>query len=229
MVVLVLLFGAVVLCRRQRISSSQATAVVIVPTVVMLVYAVGLLPLYISRFSEYEARTLASFDRYLGIVILTGIICAYFLLKEVIVTCDKRGITAMICSLIFVVWLGHSQIDTWSSLISRQTVEDSIRFRQNYEYISVRLQVICQQEDKIYLVINEDDGEEAAIINFNIRPLEVVDSWNMDDYDAFYDYVAIYRMQPDFVELYGGYFENPADIMENAVYRVCEGKLVLIE
>ena len=43
-----------------------------------------------------------------------------------------------------------------------------------------------------------------------------------------YDYVAVYRLNEEFIRRYGPLFENPGDIRENTLFRVDHQREMLV-
>lgn len=234
------------LYRVGRIGKATAISGAVLPSAAVILYILSLFPLYISRFSEYEAENLASFDRYCGIVILTGLIYAVFLLRDAILD-RSRKVVMVIMAVLFVLSVRHSQYDAIKAFTERKSVEASLEYRQNVNVLADKINNNTEEDASILLVGEDKDAPFHPILETIAKPRNFVYSdkhfgetidesgsgLSVEELQSLlastYDYVAIYSITENIGETYLGVFENPKDVNSLSLYKVNdEGKLVLV-
>ncbi|SFN77996.1 hypothetical protein SAMN04487831_103262 [Pseudobutyrivibrio sp. UC1225] len=234
------------LYRLGRIGKTTAISGAVIPSVAVIFYILSLFPLYISRFSEYEAENLASFDRYCGIVLLTGLIYGVFLFRDAILDRVNKVVMVLIAVLI-VVSVRHSQYDTLYSFAERKSVEASLEYRQNVNILADKINSNTEEDASILFVGGDKDAPFHPILETIAKPRHFVFSdkhfgetidesgsgLSTEELQSLlastYDYVAVYSITENLGENYLGIFENPNEVNALSLYRVDgDGKLALV-
>ena len=228
LIVLGLILGLVILHKRGLIGKMQVALGAGLAGLLMVGYMLGLYPLYVSRFAQEEALSLASFDRYMGIVCLGGLVFLYLVMKEVVDGIEGHKLLIVVCSLGFIAWLVWGNWSQISRLTSRLAVAESINTRSQYVTISAKIADSVPAGATVYLVVT-DNNLDSAIVSFNVGQIDIEEHGSLDELDESYDYVALYRVSDDFLETSADLFENFNDIGINNLYQVDQnGKLQLV-
>ncbi len=213
-------------------------------TIVLLtaVYIIGLCITYMYKFTEYEAKQYASFQRYINILFLAVWILINMLVLELINgSPQKHKMTGMV----FICIVAASiPLETIDSFVRRQEIVDSANSRSAYEEISEKIMRESGEEiSKVYLISQESSGYDWFVIRYNVRP-NYIDNLNgrwsigkpfyegdvwtremtaeqwKEELKNNYDLVALYKVNEYFMQNFAVVFENPNEIEENEVYRV---------
>lgn len=217
-----------------------------------IVYVLGLLLSYMFKFTEYEAIRLASFGRYLGIILSSTISLIMIISLSIYFSGNRRNNTyvALILSFILLV-TPYAQI---KSFLLRENVYLSISSRSTYDLLSNEiLENIDDDRAKIYLLSQENSGYDYWAFRYALRP-HIIDNalmWSIgepfyegdiwthkigiedlkrllaDEYDYFY----IYYYNSYFVENYSLMFANPNEIIQHQLYKVdkASGQLSIVD
>lgn len=211
-------------------------------------YILGLCILYMFKFSDYEAVRLASFERYINTAFVSVWMIIVLLAVDFIQQLSpKQNIAAALL-------LGVTMVCTpWpnvASFLDRSAVVNSIAIRQPYEsVISSFKQFDKPQEEKIWVISQEDKGLDFWIMRYSMRPNRVDNSWAWSIGEPFYDgdiwtrsinaqewqnllaegydYVILYNINDYFVESFATVFAHPEDIQKNAIYRFNKKTMML--
>lgn len=208
------------------------------------VYVVGLCATYVSNFGEYEAVRLASFERYINIVYLSGCVVLLFLALGLFQRMAKKTckqLAVLLAATIMVI-----PLKSVYEYVSRATVERSIAVRAPYVALSSVILDTVPKGSKIYLISQGTTGFDYWVLKYAVRPYHVNPSqnptftWSIgvpfyegdiwtrsitpQEWQAEllldYDYVALYKINNYFLQNFGGLFQDPAAIRENTVFRI---------
>lgn len=240
LIFILLLMGVI----KGKIKTSVATVVFVTLSVTTVVYILGMLLSYMYKFSEYEAVNCSSFQRYIYIIYeaiwMFGIFTVIIFSAEVV---NKKSLITLFAIVIFII----SPKESIEMTLSRKAVWESIDFRKNYSIMTAEIMKHCDNKN-VFLISEGDAGIDLCVLKSAIRPnvmnnnpwsfgeetyvgdiytynytIEQLQTmWEADNYD----YVALYRINPDFVEKYKGLFANENEIMENRVYKITENKML---
>jgi len=214
-----------------------------------VVYASGLLLLYMFRFSEYEATRLASYSRYLG-TYWTGA-AMFITLVAIAVACDLRTRKLLVGWLsrviVFVVFwtimvFYLAPIPTFYTFL-RQPISAEMLNRDNYRpVLAAAERAGVTDQDRVWIIAEHTRGKEYWILRYGLMPSppqagqwsigspkDASDIWTAEMTaaewgkrlsDEGYDYVLVYRTTPNFASEFGSLFVDPHDIRSNSVFKV---------
>lgn len=208
----------------------------------IVIYAVSLLLLYCFTYSFHESVALASYERYINSILLgiAGFII-FMLINNITKMTDK-----LILLILFCVMLPIGAIRTYTISL-KQTKEDILIMRLQYENIREFSEEMEWQKDKVYLIdqggsgfVHVVGGCIATPICFSPNygwslgePLYDGDIWtlnySLEEWENIlksdnYTYVYIYKQNEQFIEAYGKVFENKDEIKDRALYKIDRDK-----
>lgn len=222
-----------------------------------VVYCFSMLVLYMFAYSEYEARSLASIDRYLATYIVGVLLFFVFVyLRELpkILTFSKSAIYTMV----FAIITPLLNLSVLTSFVSyRNSVTSITQMRANYAQIDT-LSHKLSKDDRVYIISQADQGLDYWVMRYNLTPVKVqsfintYNGWSIGEgpmYDgdiwtvkftkeewsnylySYSDYVYVLKFNNEFKNLYGQLFDDPSAIENNTLYSVVkqEGKVKLVE
>ena len=238
---LIFIIGYLYIKNSDNKKSKIATGIICATVVLQsLFYIYSLGAIYISNFSEYEAKILASYNRYMDIVFRMLFIIIVITLVNYF---GKVKINAVAFAAIFAAVLILMPAGNVSEYVRKHYVSNSIVVRSKYIDITEDINNSCKPGSKIYFISQEDKGFDFHVTRFSVRPY-IIDNhwgWSISNDGPFfegdiwtkelsvekfketlindeYDYVAIYKTNDYFNDYYGSLFENPQDIEENSVF-----------
>lgn len=205
----------------------------------LAVYIIGLCFTYMTRFSEYEAVRLASFERYLWIgytaLWITTIMIAINLINRYI---QRNTIVTIALCLIFLV----HPIQEMRGFFLREEVKKSIETYEGYNELIYAIQDECEDNDRVYLILQETSGYGYWLMRYSIRPVKTNPNFTWSVGTAFYegdiftreisreewreellqnyDYVAIQICNEYFLEEFGSLFDNSNNIKDHGLYKI---------
>ncbi|MFI3173414.1 MAG: hypothetical protein R3Y58_13755 [Eubacteriales bacterium] len=218
-------------------NSRAKKASIILLVIMSVIYIYGTLASYMFKFSEYEATGVASFDRYLD-VLLVGIM--YFVIITLFklfsqMQTSRNHFIIFVC--ILALFMPGYNIVTY---FSRTSVTSATNQLQGYQALLGQIEKV-EDDAKIYVIAQESTGYDFWVIRYYSRPNTTnTGDWSVGEafYDGDiwtleitaeefqsllveeYDYVAIFKandfLREDFAEL----FDNPDEIYEHRVYAV---------
>lgn len=236
-VVILLLGGLFFILIGKKIFKKKVAILYFVTLVMMaVIYLVGLPITYIMKFSEYEATTLASLERYSGILIsclwlviiltcLSSIFCAQRYLRRLVV-------------FFLIIFMCSGRID-YRSYISRENVRNALAERAVYNSVSTTvLNSIDEEQANICVIAQGSLGAPKYTYAFLLRPHTVGLNWSFGEeplYDGDnttiiapenfkqeilndFDYVLISNADDYFTETYSDFFDD--DIVRYGLYKV---------
>lgn len=206
------------------------------------IYAASLLMLYCFSFGEYEGIRLASYNRYMGSILL-GIIgfIVYTLVSEAHGTTEKVLITAVIS-----IMIPFGSIENYTVNLNEYK-QERISERSPFENIKGFADFMDWKKDKVYFVYQGSNGYENAIGSYNAIPVVCGMEWgwslgpalyegdiwtvdySLDEWEdkllkGEYTYVYIAHKDEQFIKIYSDIFENSKEIEDRALYKVYKEK-----
>ncbi len=220
-------------------SYRTVTLVGVASTFAIAAYAWSLFPLYISRFSEQEAVEVASFDRYISIVLLMGLLLAWLLGRKVLENISDRTKWGLVLSVLIVFSFYHAKKLQVNDLLEHNSVKDSISSRARFSMAADGILATCEENSVIKVLTQSSDSLVAANLQFMVKP------YNVDDYcvtgleftpkelmaELIYqtDYIVAYNLDEAFLENYSVLFDDSAEIGNNHIYKFDETKNKLVQ
>lgn len=228
----------VLICLK-KVSNQRAYVIFTLAVLQMIIYLVGLCIIYMFNFDEYEAVRLASFSRYLNILLLSIwfllVLLALYIAGNISQQYYRMSLLLLVCA----VWIfvpSRNIVD----LITRKGVMDSREMRIAYDDIARKIMNVGDKDSTVLVISQETSGFDKLVIRFCVRPIVVDGEWSIGEtfYDGDiwtvpmnadtwreelkngYDFVAIYKVNEYFYNHFSEVFSNPDDIMENEIYRV---------
>lgn len=225
------------LYRRNVLNKVPAIAGAVIPGLAIIFYILSMFPLYISRFVEEEAVNLASFDRYCGIMFLTGMLLMFWLLRDMLIDADGK-VLPIVLACLMLLSVQHSKKDDINYYVSRRSVEDSLAFRQEVNALAKKINDTCEEDARILVVGEASDDIYTAVLSTLCKP-----RWFMESTIYFsatpdengnvglteeefrdllknnYDYVVIYRTTDTINNVYNRMFMTDS-ISATQIYKV---------
>ena len=207
-----------------------------------LVYAAGLLALYMFTFTEYDAVNTAAFNRYLSTVFVGAFVFLAFCLlrffRGALLRLKKP--IAVLCAVFFVFGLSRQYM--------RYTKEEKVRKSFLAVWATAEKNIdFDYKKDSVYFICQNSDGQEYWFFRYAVTPVRTnsggagsASPWSIGEpYDAGdiwtqsisceewltildegkYNYVFLYRVDDRFRERFGDAFENPDDVRSQTIYR----------
>ena len=205
-----------------------------------ILYAFSIGAIYISRFVEYEAVNLASYDRYMNMAFmpLWCVSILYILnMCNILRTNDRLLSSLAIC---FV--LALSPVDQLTRCFHRDYVRASENGYVLYSDFCKKITDTCKEDEKVYLIAQGDHGYDTERIRYYCLPIRVgglISIGNsIDDLDKLwtkeigidelrtdlvenYDYLALYRTNDYFTSNYRELFAEGSIAFGLIEVRVC--------
>lgn len=221
--------------------SVQARFVFVSLLTISMLYLVGMCLAYMYKFSEYEGIRLASFDRYLSILLSLLLYCAWAFLFLSAKKGNIRGGASVVAVGVMLFVLASSSGKVYH-FVRGTYIMNSQAIRDKYSYLE-RLPVsLGSQPKQVYVVSQGDTGYDFWIAKFLLRPHRVSSpmSWSlgaplyegdiwtkdiaMEEWRTLliesYDYVLLFRVDDTFIENYSELYGMPENIWEKTLYRV---------
>lgn len=238
-ILLVLIFLLVLLlkkgCGGVNLTSGKCLLVIVSIIIQSLIYVLGLGLTYTFKFSEYEGMRLASYERYMNILMLSISIVVLVSIVNLLYSM-KSGIYAFgIVVLIIMI----SPMQMVYNHIFRGSVYLSKQVRLPYEQTVSMIDNRTDNSDRIYLIAQESNGFDLIVFRHLLRPQQMNgtgysigenfyegDIWTvpktkevwMEELCANYDYVVLYCINDYFVDNYGSLFAD--EVIENGIYYI---------
>ena len=226
------------LYRRGILNKVPAVAGAIIPGVAIIAYILSMFPLYISRFVEEEAINLASFDRYCGIMFLTGLLLMFWLLRDMLIDADGKVLPVVLACLMLLS-VQHSKKDDINYYVSRQSVEASQEYRQAINVLAAEINATCEENARILVVGDVSDNPYVPILSTISKPRWFMESsiyfnatpdengevgMSVEEFKELlksnFDYVAIYSPTGAITENYSSVFIEGSKAEALQVYKV---------
>ena len=233
-----LCIGAYILNKREKFEFKY----IILLFIGLILYTIGMLLLYLFKFAEIEAVSLASFYRYLGTFLLI-ILLIEFLIS---IRNDKNFIYIILITILIL----PSNV-LYNNFTNKAK---AIETRYNYNVASNTIKSYAKENDKVYIIIQNTTGYEFWQMRFVLRPIKINpnftwsigtkytegDIWTKE-YDKKtwmnlllkekYSFVYLHRIDDQFINEFKPLFFKQSKISEGNIYRVDKKskKLVLIK
>lgn len=188
-------------------------------------YAAVMLYLYLTAFSEYEAKLLASYSRYMGTFILATLMTLLVVMLKYVL--DERFIFIVSCvtceNLLF--------LNTNQLLPGTITGETKL-----YNSEAEAILRNAEDTDSVYVVACYSSGEEGTILRYRCSPMKVEfgspgeKRWDTDVYSHNYsseefatyleqfDFIYLYDIDDIFIEQYSDIFVNWNIVKNHVLY-----------
>ncbi len=200
-----------------------------------LVYIFFLGAIYISYFSEYEATTLASYERYIRMVILSQAIGVFWAALYWLQTKKKLRIFAIIpVALVFVL----CPIQATKNFVTRELVQTSVAQREPYRQIQEVAEREFKQEDRVFYL--SDTVFEGLMIRFIVYPKlfaetcqnaneKILDTqWIRDHILDTCDYLIVDHIGEDTAGKFRGLISTQEELQGGKVYKINQQEGILV-
>lgn len=230
--------------RKKEIPASRSREIPAVLLAQTVIYTLGLGVMYVFKMPEGEALALASFDRYLGIAFQPlWTVAVMALALEIPKLPRAAGFCAAGVLLCLLALTSPPRLLLqWGT---RQTAAISQQQRSPYLPLIEQIQEKTPEDARIFALCQEDLVYDRLVLHFCIRPRTTAQTWSLGSKGLpwmvdlsreqwkellleDYDYVAVYRLNEEFIRRYGPLFENPGDIRENTLFRVDHQRKMLV-
>lgn len=226
---------------REKLSKRKKAIkyVLIIAAAQELIYLFGMGVMYMFKFSEYEALKLASMERYLNMMFLSG----WLLIMSMSIFAVTKLITSRIYKIVLLSFmLIVTPFKGFVNMVNGSDTMYSQYIRSKYEPIKEWAEDNCDGNQKIWIVSQDDAGFDKLVARFNLRPNSTNPGFTWcigfsEAYDGMYayertpeqwreelmedyDYVVIYDLNDYFTEHYANLFEGTGEIVENSLYSV---------
>ena len=199
-------------------------------------YTLGLIISYLFQFSQVEALALSSFERYLCIPAVAGVIAA----AAIYLSAGDTRNTCLISLAVLTAVLFLTPMEPVWNLVSRDLVDNSRGERAPYTELNEKIDDSLAEPSRIYLICQESDSYDYYVEKYSLRPHVLSkafslgepfyegdiwtasvspDQWQQDLVEN-YDYVAILRANDYFREHFSCLFRDPSAIADNSLFLV---------
>ena len=230
--------------RKKEIPASRSREIPVVLLAQTVIYTLGLGVMYVFKMPEGEALALASFDRYLGIAFQPLWTVAVMAMALDIPKLPRAAgfCAAGVLLCLLALTSPPRLLLQWGT---RQTAAISQQQRSPYLPLIEQIQEKTPEDARIFALCQEDLVYDRLVLHFCIRPRTTAQTWSLGSKGLpwmvdlsreqwkellleDYDYVAVYRLNEEFIRRYGPLFENPGDIRENTLFRVDHQREMLV-
>jgi hypothetical protein len=208
--------------------------------ITLVLYCLGMPLLYMFKL---DSDTLVSFERYMGIVLVSMIVMIFLLFAVWMQERPKRMIAGVAAGvMISLMTLNPVLMEKY---LNRTSIGDQYFVQGFYEQFVWAMNDIADGEEKhVWIIAQESAGSEFWTIRYGIRPsngqvnvgfsisdhtqslypgdiwtlLIPTEEWREKLKD--YDYVMIWRTDDIFIEDYSSLFANPDDIEDKSIFAV---------
>lgn len=208
--------------------TKKSYAHILIETIIsVVIFSIGLLWMYLTIFIKEEAMYLASYDRYMGTVLLA------WLTLNTLIVCDENDINLSTIYVFIAISLTLLPADTvYSKYIKHEEYINASYIKRNYYCANFRkYKNLFKEDDKIYF-ISDGNINNVKIIKMckyemltgniaNKEPVFYGNSSLLEDklIKENYNYVYVYRIDEDSKEKYEGLFTK--DEMKNeTLYKI---------
>lgn len=225
--------------RRSNGSEQKEAGILWVAVIQTCIYILGLCVTYMFKFSEYEAITLASFERYCSIALLAVLMLLALMAFDYLI----RHASSWVCLLLITVAFSLLPGDSLLQFINRGNIYHAVERQRPFKETAAQAKEVLGDENaRVYIVAQGSNGFEYWILKYHLRPcLFNEDGWSLSPDGPLYsndiwsvarsaeewqnelkayDYVLLYKADDTFVQHYSVLFENPELIQERALFRV---------
>ena len=220
--------------------SRRKKGVLAVAVLQPIIYFLGVCIVYAFRFSEYEAVRLASYERYVNVILLASWLSAALV---IISGLHIRYADAKMCSVVILcALLVIAPMKPLVDFADGASIVHAKGVRKNYDVLSNKIMRITQGKQRVYLISQGTTGLDYWILRYSVRPNSANGNftWSIGEkfYDGDvwtmatnaeqwqqtllkdYDYVALYKVNDYFAEHFSVLFAEPDTIANDTVYKV---------
>lgn len=206
-----------------------------------LIYCIGLILIYMFKFSSFEGENLASFGRYLGTYFLMlYLVVNYLLIRGVADGLIRKApkVLSIILSLLLIFYLTALTPKNALNFFVR-TTSNPLRSKINEQ--AAYIQSIIKPSERVYVIWEHTNGKEYGITKYEFYPVQVsrraysigvpsgsADIWTRNfsaaewsDMLKDYKYLFVGKTDDAFQTQYGSLFEK-GTVSSNSWYTVCE-------
>lgn len=198
-----------------------------------VIYIIGTLASYIYKFTEYEASILASYSRYMLILLITLVVCAFLTAIYMLSQTNKYNWIYLLVAVYMAVALVNSNYV--KQLTGKVFINRSIEMTQEYQELVEKVDNLNLSDERVAVVAQGDSGYIGLMLTYCLYPVEVDTSFGyspvfQDSYSAReyaedlinndYQYLILYKTDNLFAEQFSDVFENPDDISAKGVYYI---------
>lgn len=211
-------------------------------TVSFCVYTLSLLLLYLFTYSEYEARRVASFHRYMGTFLLGFALVAVLALLEVQPPqCSRRILAPAVAALLVLPAVPGARVS--QLLHSAQITAQSAAVRAPFAQALQVQTKLDPQKDRVYFVCQNSNGYEYWVTRYSLTPVWMQDAdgwslgapyyegdvwsknispeqWQQQLEEQGFTYVYLFHGDERFAQQYGAAFADPSQIADGRFYQV---------
>lgn len=229
--------------RKEMVTYVDVVTVVGSIVVMSIFFIVGLCLAYMYNFSEYEGVNLASFRRYQSILFLGLTLFTLYVVWNYSLFTDNKTRSKFIVVIVLLLAISVPPKPIVYELARTRTMSSQSR-RAPYKNLAELIRRNTQKDDNVWVISTGDKGLDGLTMSFELMPRtinrELKDSTNIGTNKAVddmymvnmdpetlenklkqeYDYVALFKIDEDFVEEYGVVFEDENDIQEGHLYKV---------
>lgn len=231
----------------EEITAKKARFIAVVTFLMVVLYSLTIGLIYINNFGEYEAMSLASYERYMNMVFACYALIAACAFLDALR--DKMHNTNSIVVIAVIIGLVFGLTGSVNKYLSREDARNSESFENNYKNLTSTLWAYCSVEDRVYFLSIGDMGIDHLVAEFKAYPYKIVDApwslggpyfegdiWSdsissdewMDKLVESYDYVYIHKVKDGFVEEYAELFEDETCVTPGGLYKVDKENRMLI-
>ena len=216
-----------------------------------VLFLVGLPLIYMFRFSEYEAKNFASFDRYLSIVFDCLIVMVFLLAAGLLQEKPqllKKGLAVCVLATLVVV-----TPKTFVNYVDRTSVKESrTAWKQYAPVVDAMLDLAGGEEKQVWIITQASEGADFWALRYGIRPCNgavnvgfslAAETDSLFDGDIWtrrmsaeewrtqledFDYVLLWSVNDTFVSDYYSLFERVGEIDSGCIFSVDHGSGLLV-
>lgn len=212
-------------------------------------YAGAMLLLYVFSFGSYEGPLLASYQRYM-ITYWTGIISSIFMLVSVFSTDFEQSTNAKKLTHKNIFWIVISILicgiitpnSIYSTIFPKNAFVRSLPYESQRETAQKLEKYIDINKDKVYLIIQGDNGLDYWLIKYYVNPIKTnagywsigtkvsegdiwtlninLSEWSKILIDGKFDYVYVVRENESFRKEFGNLFKSLDESLNGGIYKV---------
>ena len=202
------------------------------------VYALMMYFLYLTAFSEFEALSLASYERYMNSFLIAAVLFLVAVSYESGIWEKHEVLFYSVGALT----LGHLlifHVSVFQQVIPGRLSKDNYNVG-GYENEAITIRDVVTDEESAFVVFRGDDGNALWHVRYYCCPRRVDggsigpavfegDIWSEDlSCEAFsekmagYDYIYFYQLDEAFINKYSNLFDKPELVQSGTIYRVKE-------
>lgn len=206
------------------------------------VYTLSLLLLYLFTYSEYEARRVASFHRYMGTFLLGfALVVVLTLLQMQPQKFWQKAVSLAAAALLVLPAVPGVRVQ--QILQSAQITAQSTALRAPFAMALQARTQLDPQKDRVYFICQDSNGYEYWVTRYSLTPIWMQDAegwslgepynegdvwsklispqqWQQQLAEQGFTYVYLFHIDQRFVQQYAPVFEDASQIADGRFYRV---------